>query len=585
MKKRLMIALCCLVLLVQFFPIVPMADTVDVANAPQVSQDLYYCYAQLGELPNGEALRFAYNNIVEGIDACAEEIEISNGRYQLSMDEFLLALEAVRRDHTEQFWLSTAYSYTLDNDGNLAKMLPQYLMVGEELADAKVAFNQAIDGMLAYITPSMTDYEKEKTLHDLLANKVTYVSANNAHNAYGALVEGLAVCEGYAEALQCLLQRVGIQSIQVYGESRDENHAWNMVLIDGEYYLVDLTWNDQDNYNMLLYAYFNQTHEVFDEDHLQWRVGNQVQKDGSIRPLNCEVFDLPECTATKAAYFKGDFVIDDYTIESIAELLKNNKFAVSVFVESDVTAFDAWFRENILTIATTAGVSSNFGYNCIILGREVYIYIDACTHTQLKTVTAKAATCEEAGNIAYYICQEEDCGKFFLIERDADNNLVEIINRESVNVLPQGHKFETKTVSDATLKKKAEKCTERDTYFFTCSVCHEVSDTYTFETDVIGAHAYSDTWESGDVMNHKRVCSNGCGIDITEAHDKNGEDSSCSVCGYKFSIADVIPDIDAGEVADDVISIILSNPLILLGGGGSVALLVIVVIIQKIRQG
>ncbi len=585
MQKRLMIALCCLVLLVQIVPVVSMAEAMSMGTVDKgtVSQDLYYCRAQLGDLPNGEALLFAYENIVAGIDACSEEIVISDGRYKLSKDEFQLALEAVRRDHTEQFWLSTSYSYTPDSSGNVVNMLPEYLMEGEELKAAKVAFNQAIDNMLAHVTSEMTEYEKEKTLHDLLATKVSYVSTANAHNAYGALVEGKAVCEGYAEALQCLLQRVGIQSIQVYGESRGENHAWNMVRIDGEYYLVDLTWNDQDT--MLLYAYFNQTSDVFAEDHGEWTVGHDAKHNTE---LNCEVFDLPTCTATEASYFeKNGLVIKSLDSSAIGEILKKNDLSVSVFVDVDASftaeQFVQWCVDNRIAIATKAGVSGSFSVKGQFIGREAHITFETCEHTRLESVAAKAATCEEEGNLAHRKCN--DCGKLFLVEPDEKGNLVEILNKQSVVTLPNGHTFTVKEVNGDTLLKKAEKCTEHDTYYLICSVCHEQSDTYTFQTDVTGEHAYAETWEQGDINNHKRVCTNGCGIDITEAHNKDGENSACSVCGYKFSVADLLPDIDAGETIDEIIAVILNNPLILLGGGGSILLVAVIVIIKKIREG
>lgn len=584
MKKRLMIALCCLVLLVQIFPIVPMAETSDTW---EVGQDLYYCRAQLATLPNGEALLFAYDNLVAGIDACAKEIEISNDKYQLTMDEFLLALESVRRDHTEQFWLSTAYSYNRDSKGNIVNMLPQYLMTGAALDAAKVAFNQAIEKMVANVTPEMSEYEKEKVLHDLLAVQVTYASSTNAHNAYGALVEGVSVCEGYAEALQCLLQRVGMQSIQVYGTSRGENHAWNMVRVDGKYYLTDLTWNDQDT--NLLYAYFNQNHEIFNEDHDQWRVGTQITKQGPVE-LECEVFDLPVCTATEANYFtKTDanlIINNNYTVASIAQLLKKNNMSVSVFVKSDLDAFDAWFNENIIAIATAAGVSGNFSYNCITLGREVRVFIETCKHEQLSPVKAKDATCEADGNIAYYVCQNKDCGKWF-----SDVNAeAEIVNHNSVKVFSIGHNFTVQQAGEGTLKKKAEKCIEHDTYFLTCAVCGEVSDTYTFETDVTGEHNYAAEWQPDNYNTHKRPCLNNCGEVLHEAHTDANEDKICDVCGQKKTMQDglenLLPDDTEVEgTVNEILDIILANPLILLGGGGSVALLVIIVIIKKIREG
>ena len=584
MKKRLMIALCCLILLVQILPVVPMAETAAVAT---VDQDLYYCREQLEDLQNGKALLWAYDNIVAGIDACAEEIAISDSKNKLTMDEFQLVLEAVRRDHTEQFWLSTAYSYTPDSFGYVVNMLPEYLMVGEALDDAKVAFNQAIDNMLSHVTPEMTEYEKEKTLHDLLATKVSYVATANAHNAYGALVEGKAVCEGYAEALQCLLQRVGIQSIQVYGESREENHAWNMVRIDGDYYLVDLTWNDQDT--MLLYAYFNQTSAVFNEDHTKWRVGHNANTNSE---LNCDVFDLPVCTATKENYFiKNGLVVKSLDVATVGAMLKNNNLSVGMFIDMNAgfttEQFVQWCSDNRTEIAIKAGISGRFSVKGQFIGREAHITFETCTHAQLKTVAAKPATCEGEGNTAHRKCN--DCGKLFLIEVDAEGKLVEILNPQSVVILPEGHTFTIKTVGEETLLKKAEKCTEHDTYKLTCAVCGQKSETYTFATETVGEHNYATEWQPDNYNTHKRPCLNGCGEALHEAHTDADGDKICDVCGQEKTmlgaLENIIPDIDAGETLDEIIAVILQNPLILLGGGGSILLVAIIVIIKKIREG
>lgn len=468
-KKRFIIALFCLVLLMQLLLIAPMAET---ATAAQIPQDLYYCREQLKTLDNSEALLFAYDNIVAGIDACAQEIEISNYRYRVSPAEFEMVLEATRRDHTEQFWMGTTYTPYVNHSGTvIEKMVPTYSMTKEEVADAKVAFEQAINNMLVRLTPGMSQYEMEKSLHDMLAAHVSYVSGENAHNAYGALVEGKAVCEGYAEALQCLLQRVGIQSVEIFGYGINpstglgEPHAWNAVRIDGEYYLVDLTWNDQDTF--LAYAYFNQTSAVLGEDHQQWRIGRKGNTD-----LNCEVFDLPVCTATENNYFaKENRRITTYTAESIGTLLKDNKLSVSVFVDSDVEEFRSWYKNNSSAIASVAGVSHPFVHGSMIIGREVRIYMNGCMHSNARRVAAKAATCTEDGNMEYYVCRNEKCGKWF---SDAEA-LHEIFNHDSVKVFAAGHTWERKI--DETTRKEGE------TYWYTCSTCGEVSTTYSFSLE------------------------------------------------------------------------------------------------------
>lgn len=467
-----MIALCCLVLLVNLFSIVPMAETTGTGTVDKgtVSQDLYYCRTELANLPNGQNLVAAYDRLVEGINETKSEIKI-----QLSEEEFKLVLDATRRDHTEQFWMGSTYAMTPSayDETFIETIQPTYTMSGTELTDARVAFEQAVQNILGRLTPGMSEYEMEKAIHDMIATQVVYTTgATNAHNAYGALVDGQAVCEGYAESLQYLLQRVGIQSVEVFGygitdpeTGVGENHAWNIVRIDGEYYLVDLTWDDQGKSNYLSYAYLNQTSAIFNLDHQAWGVGyeNGENWDGG--------FDLPECTATAANYYtKNNLRISNYTIEAIGELLKNNKLSVTVFVDADPAAFLQWYGDNIQAIANAAGVTGSFHYGHTQNRREVRLTIETCGHTQVKLVEAKAATCTEDGNTAYYICQNEDCGKWFS-DAEAES---EILNKELVKVLSQGHTWARKE-DEATLKDG-----ETETYWYTCSTCGTVSDTLFF---------------------------------------------------------------------------------------------------------
>lgn len=70
----------------------------------------------------------------------------------------------------------------------------------------------------------------------------------NASNLIGGLLQGKSMCGGYSEILRNVLSEVGIESIYISGEGKDNlgNHAWNQVKLDGKWYNVDLT-NDRDN--------------------------------------------------------------------------------------------------------------------------------------------------------------------------------------------------------------------------------------------------------------------------------------------------------------------------------------------------
>lgn len=61
-------------------------------------------------------------------------------------------------------------------------------------------------------------------------------------NAYGTLVNGLAVCQGYALAYMDLLSANGVKSYFV--SSKNINHAWLIIETEKGWYHSDVTWDD-----------------------------------------------------------------------------------------------------------------------------------------------------------------------------------------------------------------------------------------------------------------------------------------------------------------------------------------------------
>lgn len=120
-------------------------------------------------------------------------------------------------------------------------------------------------------SPGMTDYMKELRLHDYLLNHCDYGIGSpedeNEFRAYGALIDGEAVCSGYAEAMALLLAYAGIDTKVVIGSSKSENHAWNLVKIDGEWYHLDPTWDDPVELGIVTHAYFNLSDDEMSYDH------------------------------------------------------------------------------------------------------------------------------------------------------------------------------------------------------------------------------------------------------------------------------------------------------------------------------
>lgn len=95
----------------------------------------------------------------------------------------------------------------------------------------------------------MSDYEIVCTVNDYLCDTIVYPEsepyAEETHTAYSAFKNGSAVCDGYARAAKLLLNDYGIECDLAVGECiPDGGHAWNLVKLNGEWYHMDVTWND-----------------------------------------------------------------------------------------------------------------------------------------------------------------------------------------------------------------------------------------------------------------------------------------------------------------------------------------------------
>lgn len=94
----------------------------------------------------------------------------------------------------------------------------------------------------------LSDYEKALFVHDYLTATITYGFSENPYNAYGALVEHVSVCQGYAYAFKLCMDLLEIPCITVGGTADNGgevlSHAWNMIQLNGQWYHVDVTWDD-----------------------------------------------------------------------------------------------------------------------------------------------------------------------------------------------------------------------------------------------------------------------------------------------------------------------------------------------------
>ncbi len=93
-----------------------------------------------------------------------------------------------------------------------------------------------------------TEYECVKAVNQYLCDNCVYPDKEpytpESHSIYGALIEKSAVCEGYARTAELIFSLCSMDSYYVVGDTPQGGHAWNLVKVDGQYYQLDITWND-----------------------------------------------------------------------------------------------------------------------------------------------------------------------------------------------------------------------------------------------------------------------------------------------------------------------------------------------------
>lgn len=174
--------------------------------------------------------------------------------------------EAVYNDHPELFWLETQYSCKYLQNGQCVEIVLCYHRTAAELEEAKKRFDAQAEGILKEAQKLEDAAAQEKYVHDALVKYTSYEGgAAMNQSAYSAIVNGQAVCAGYARAFQYLMQQLSHPCYYCTGIS-NQNHAWNILLLGNEYVNVDVTWDDT---NPSTYDYYNKTDVEFAPTHVR----------------------------------------------------------------------------------------------------------------------------------------------------------------------------------------------------------------------------------------------------------------------------------------------------------------------------
>lgn len=172
-------------------------------------------------------------------------------------------------------WVHTVTTYAM-NRNSVSRVEFDCLFETSGLADMREDYERRIRAASLAVLPCRTDARKASALHGWLLGHTEYdmqvadrvadgVGMRDAvapgetwgeddllprsATAYGALVDGKALCGGYSQLFCALCREAGLECRTFIGsvDGYDDGHAWNAVLIEGEWRYVDPTWNDGAN--------------------------------------------------------------------------------------------------------------------------------------------------------------------------------------------------------------------------------------------------------------------------------------------------------------------------------------------------
>lgn len=242
------------------------------SSTNSISTNNKYYYNQLGY--NAKLIYTALENNIDNLKKDNFKINFStkfndllnqqNGKSILDRS-FQAALDAFFYDHPELFYIDltkitlyTKYTTIGSKTTYTVSLTPKddknYLADGfyseTQVDNAINQIEQMRNSIVSRVNGS--NYNKALIVHDTLVDMLEYDqndSNSNTHNIYGAFVNRSVVCEGYAKSFKYIMDSLNIPCILVGGiatnnTSTTESHMWNYIQLDGNWYGIDVTWDD-----------------------------------------------------------------------------------------------------------------------------------------------------------------------------------------------------------------------------------------------------------------------------------------------------------------------------------------------------
>lgn len=322
--------------------------------------------------PNRASIRNydeAYTAMYEAVSKGAEIVDISE--YGIKTDDILSIYSDILASAPELFYLDNRITYYYNRGGlsnTVTKVRFEYKMNEVEREEAKLAYEQELSYIVSQVDVKMSDAEKALWVHDYLISAFEYDVSQSFYDAYSLFRERKGVCQAYSLAYIAVLRELGINAVMV--ASDEMNHAWNLVEIDGEWYHVDLVFDDPapDRMGRVMHDNFLLDDSMITETedpHYGWKstikCSSSTYNDAVWRDIS-----------SRMLYFEEQWYYIDNNTGTLAVSEANGEY------RSDIYTFEnKWFvegNEERYWVGIYSGVSEMFGYIFVNTPYEVIAY-------------------------------------------------------------------------------------------------------------------------------------------------------------------------------------------------------------------
>ena len=385
-----------------------------------------------------------------------------------------------------------------------------------------------------------TDYSKIKSIYDYICSNVVYdydhlsdSSYKLQFTAYGALVNGTSVCQGYAVLFYRLALEAGVDARVISGigtpsGSEGGPHGWNIVELKDKYYYVDSTWDaGRSTYSYFLKGTKDFPEHESDDEYLtdsfqqEYPIAETAYEktDEDDEVHNWVLKNQKDSTCTEEGY-TGDTVCSDCgAIKEKGETIpmKDHTWEAEYTVDRVASCTEKGSKSIHCSVCDTVKEGSqveipetDHNWDAGKVTKEA-----SCTEAGVKTYTCTSCKTTKTETIAaaghsfgdWKVIKEADC-----TEKGSEERVCSACGeKETREIAAKGHTWE----SDYTIDKEAT-CTEKGSKSIHCSVCDVIKEGSQTEIPLT-----DHKWDAGKIT--KEATCTEAGI----------EESVCSVCGEK----------------------------------------------------